>query len=70
MVLNRVNLEEFIGGYYFLYIWWVVWMLGKCIINLFVFNKVKVNEEVRKIVLLFFNFDIMLNIFNYCVVCF
>lgn len=70
MVLNRVNLEEFIGGYYFLYIWWVVWMLGKYIINLFVFNKVKVNEEVRKIVLLFFNFDIMLNIFNYCVVCF
>lgn len=45
-------------------------MLGKCIINLFVFNKVKVNEEVREIVLLFFNFDIMLNIFNYCVVCF
>lgn len=41
-------------------------MLGKCIINLFVFNKVKVNEEVRKIVFLFFNFNIMLNIFNYC----
>lgn len=68
--LNRANSEESTGGHHSSHTRRVVRMLGKCITNLFVLNKVKVNEEARKIVLLFLNFDTMLNTFNYCVVCF
>lgn len=64
--LNRANSEESTGGHHSSHTRRVVRMLGKCITNLFVLNKVKVNEEARKIVFLFLNFNTMLNTFNYC----